>query len=63
MTNGQELAVCSRHDGWVSSCWFSSDSGLLVSVSNNIKVPHQHKHLCVINEGRGGKRAQVMIWS
>ena len=37
-SEGQELAVCSRHDGWVSGCWFSRDSDLLVSVSNNIKV-------------------------
>ena len=38
MTDGRELAVCSKHDGWVASCWFSSDSDMLVSVSNNIKV-------------------------
>ena len=38
MSNGQEVAVCSRHDEWVSSCLFSRDSNLLVSVSNNIKV-------------------------
>ena len=38
VADGRELAVCSKHDGWVSSCWFSSDSDFLVSVSNNIKV-------------------------
>ena len=38
MTDGRELTVCSKHDGWVASCWFSSDSNMLVSVSNNIKV-------------------------
>ena len=38
MANGRELAVCNKHDGWVSNCWFSNDSNLLVSVSNNIKV-------------------------
>ena len=38
MSDGQEVAVCSRHDEWVSSCVFSRDSNLLVSVSNNIKV-------------------------
>ena len=40
MADGRELALCSKHDGWVSSCWFSSDSDLLVSVSNNIKVQY-----------------------
>ena len=38
MSNGREVAVCSRHDEWVSSCLFSRGSDLLVSVSNNIKV-------------------------
>ena len=38
MSDGREVAVCSRHDEWVSSCVFSRDSNLLVSVSNNIKV-------------------------
>ena len=38
MTDGRELSVCSKHDGWVAGCWFSSNSDMLVSVSNNIKV-------------------------
>lgn len=46
VADGRELSVCSKHDGWVSSCWFSSDSNLLVSVSNNIKWWKRDGTLC-----------------
>ena len=44
----KELAVCSKHDAWVANCWFSSNSDLLVSVSNNIKVLHYKLDIFVI---------------
>ena len=50
MTDGRELAVCSKHDGWVANCWFSRDSDMLVSVSNNIKV---HTHYCTEVQMKG----------
>lgn len=42
----KELAVCSKHDAWVANCWFSSNSDLLVSVSNNIKWWKRDGTLC-----------------
>lgn len=38
MIDGREFVVCNKYDGWVASCWFLSDSDMLVLVSNNIKV-------------------------
>jgi len=46
MTDGRELSVCSKHDGWVAGCWFSSNSDMLVSVSNNIKWWKRDGTLC-----------------
>ena len=62
MTDGRELAVCNKHDGWVASCWFSSDSDMLVSVSNNIKVHTVFLNLQFLASLEVDIRSRVILW-
>ena len=46
LRDGSEVAVCSKHDGWVTSCWFSPDTHMLVSVSDSVQVTESISWRC-----------------